>query len=365
MAAYIILYLFSVFLSFYSYLKENTSKIPFLIFFIILGIFAGSRFNIGGSDYMVYELMYENTDKDFSDVFSPDYFLLMATEKGYIVLMSVFNYLGADFNTFLLFLGITCSIGLYFIFTRYSNIYGVLLMIFFAKGFLYYFFTAQRQIIAMIICWLAIKFVVERKFLKFFLMVILASLFHTSAIMFLVIYFFCNIKIDNKKAIILLIISIALGALKIGTLIGMQISSFLPFGAEKLTDYLEEEGAAGANILNFIEIIPVLFVILMSRHRIESKIKYFNLFFNLYVFFVMITFAFYDFAFIARLKGYFVIGYIVILSSLLYIPNKKTISVGILLILAFYCFAVYTRELLVFDNGEGYLPYKSYFFKDF
>ena len=196
-------------------------------------------------------------------------------------------------------------------------------------------------------------------------MVVLASLFHTSAIMFLVIYFFCNIKIDNKKVIILLIISIALGALKIGTLIGIQVSNLLPFGSEKLTDYLEEEGAAGANILNFVEIVPILFVILMSRDRIESKIKYFNLFFNFYVFFVMITFAFYDFAFMARLKGYFVIGYIVILSSLLYIPNKKTVGIGILLTLAFYCFAVYARELLVFDNGEGYLPYKSYFYKDF
>ncbi|AZA48830.1 EpsG family protein [Chryseobacterium carnipullorum] len=364
MAAYIILYIFSIFLSFYTYFKENANKIPFFIFFIILGIFAGSRFNIGGSDYLVYELMYENTDKDFSDVFSPDYFLLLGTEKGYIILMSAFNYLGVDFNTFLLFLGICCSIGLYFVFTRYSNVYGVLLTIFFAKGFLYYFFTAQRQIIAMIICWLAIQFVIERKFFKFFLMVLLASFFHTSAILFIVVYFLYRVKISNKRTVVLLFISIGMGVLKIGSLIGMQISSFLPFGGEKLTGYLEEEGA-GANVLNFIEMVPILFVILMNRYRIENKIKYFNLFFNLYVIFMMITFAFYDFAFIARLKGYFIIGYIVILSSLLFIPNKKSVGIGILLILIFYCFAVYTRELLVFDNGEGYLPYKSYLFKDF
>ncbi|AZA63738.1 hypothetical protein EG345_02780 [Chryseobacterium carnipullorum] len=147
MAAYIILYIFSIFLSFYTYFKENANKIPFFIFFIILGIFAGSRFNIGGSDYLVYELMYENTDKDFSDVFSPDYFLLLGTEKGYIILMSAFNYLGVDFNTFLLFLGICCSIGLYFVFTRYSNVYGVLLTIFFAKGFLYYFLPHRDRLL--------------------------------------------------------------------------------------------------------------------------------------------------------------------------------------------------------------------------
>ncbi|AZA63739.1 EpsG family protein [Chryseobacterium carnipullorum] len=235
---------------------------------------------------------------------------------------------------------------------------------FLCKGVFILFFTAQRQIIAMIICWLAIQFVIERKFFKFFLMVLLASFFHTSAILFIVVYFLYRVKISNKRTVVLLFISIGMGVLKIGSLIGMQISSFLPFGGEKLTGYLEEEGA-GANVLNFIEMVPILFVILMNRYRIENKIKYFNLFFNLYVIFMMITFAFYDFAFIARLKGYFIIGYIVILSSLLFIPNKKSVGIGILLILIFYCFAVYTRELLVFDNGEGYLPYKSYLFKDF
>jgi transmembrane protein EpsG len=364
MLPYILLYSVSFILSLYNYLKENTNKVIFCILMLCVGIFAGSRLNIGGYDYDVYELMYENTSQNFSDLISTDYFLLKTTEKGYILIMSVFRYLNADFNTFFLVCGIACSLGLFFVFKKYSKFPYLILTIFFAKGYLYYFFTAQRQIIAMVICWLAIKFVIERKLIKFLILIIAASFFHTSAVIFILAYPLFTVKITNKRVVILLGISLLIGLLKVGSALGMIISNYLPFGADKLTGYLDGEGS-GVNVLNFIEIIPVLFILLNFRKKIEHQIKYFNIFFNLYLVYIMITFAFYDFAFIARLKGYFLIGYIIILSSLVYIPSKKNIGIGIISVLLMYCFASYIRELLVFDNGEGYLPYNSYLFNDF
>lgn len=364
MIPYIILYLSSTLLSFYNYLREKTNAVPFLLFILFVGAYAGSRLNLGGYDYDVYELMYNNTNSDFSDLFSPSYFLLQSTEKGYIFLMSLFRFLNTDFNTFFLFLGLFCGLGLFFVFKRSSKFPYLILTIFLAKGYLYYFFTAQRQIVAMVICWIALQSVIDRKLIKFLILVIIASFFHTSAIAFVVIYPIVNQKITNKGVIILLFASILIGVLKIGLILGIFISSYLPFGADKLTGYLEGE-TTGVNILNFIEIVPIFFIILKYRSKLETKVSNFNTFFNIYLIYVLITFAFYDFVFIARLKGYFLIGYIIILSSLCYIPQKKNIGIGIIFLLLMYCFAVYARELLTFDNGEGYLPYRSYLFNNF
>lgn len=365
MLPYILLYFVSFILSMANYLKEKIDgKVLFFLLMLFTGIFGGSRYGIGGYDYSVYELMYNNTSSNISEALSSGYFLLTTTEKGYIIIMSIFNFLGFGFNDFLLCMGILCSIGLYFVFIRNSKLPYVILTIFLAKGYLYFFFTAQRQVLAMVLCWLAISYIVKKKFLIFFLLVILASFFHTSAIMFTIMYPIANIKLDNKKTIFLLIASILIGVLKIGLVLSLFVSSYLPFGTDKLSNYLEG-GGLGINILNFIEMIPILFIILYFRKRIEGKVDNFNLFFNMYIVFVMITFAFYDFVFIARLKGYFILGYFVILSSLGYIPQKKKVGSGIIFLLLLYCLAVYSRELLTFDGGAGYMPYKSYLFKDF
>lgn len=364
MLPYLFLYFIAFVFSFYNYIKENANKIPFFLLMLLVGVFAGSRFKIGGYDYDVYELMYENTSSNLFEALSSKYFLLITTEKGYIILMSLFNALGFDFNEFLLSLGILCSIGLFFVFTRYSKLLYLVVAIFFAKGFLFYFFTAQRQIIAMTICWLAIKFVIKKKLLKFILLVALASFFHTSAITFIILYPISRLKFTNIKVIYLIIGSFLVGVLKIGSAFGIFISQYLPFSADKLNKYLST-GSLGVNILNFVEMVPILLIVLHFRKKIEVKIPHFNIFFNMYILFIMMTFAFYDFDFIARIKGYFVIGYIIILSSLVYIPLKKNVGIGIVFLLLLYCLAVFVRELLVFDNGDGYLPYNSFLLNSF
>jgi GDPmannose 4,6-dehydratase len=271
--------------------------------------------------------------------------------------------IGFDFNYFLLFLGVFSSICLFFIFKNNTNQVYLAVAVFMAKGFLYYFFTAQRQILAMCICWLALKYALEKKGIRFLLLILIASTLHSSAIIFVFVYFISNLRINNQWTINILIGSIFIGVFKIGVIIGLVVSSYLPFGSEKVIDYLENEGS-GINILNFFEMIPIMFFIIVTRTKMEASSRNFNLFFNLNLIFFVLTFAFYDFAIIARLKGYFVIGYILMIVSLVtQIKNKKTGYMLVVLILI-YCLVVYSRELLTFDNGEGYMPYSSFFFKD-
>lgn len=361
MLPYILTFFLMSLFSVRSYLTDRKNKAIFLVVTLFLGALAGSRVEtLGGYDTGVYKLMYDNL-KGYNDVSSPDYFLLQTTERGYIFLMAFLKSFGLNFNYFLLILGLSCGLALYYVFSRYIKYPIIVFAIFLSKGYLYYFFTAQRQIIAMCLCWLALNFVIKRKFIPFAAMILAAALVHSSAIVFLIVYFLYNLKVNNIQAIALIVTSVLFGLLGIGSLLGNLVSAFLPFGGEKLNSYLS--GAdGGINVLNFLELLPILFFVMTNREIIAKKTPHYQFFFNVYLIFLLITFAFYDFAFIARLKGYFIIGYIVVIASLVDITKKKQIGIGILMAILLYCFAVMVRELLVFDDGTGYLPYKSFLF---
>lgn len=361
MIPYLLLY-FSVSIgSIYNVFVKRSNEILFLILVIILGIFSGSRVTtLGGYDTDVYKMAYEEVPSNFFAALEANTFFLSSMEKGYILLNWAAKSIGMDFNEFLLCIGILTSLGLYSVFRKYSKYYFVVLLIFISKGYLYYFFTAQRQVIAMIICWYSIHFILNRKLWPFVISVILAAQFHTSSIIFIIAYFCTSLRFKNNWAIIIVVCSTIIGFSNVGMIVGEFFSNYLPGEqySEKLTNYLENS-AASINIFNFIEIIPIFFITLNFRNKIEERLPHFNFFFNFFLIFICLTFAFYNFQFIARLKGYFIIGYIFIITSFLYIAPRK-LKLGILITIILYCLAVFVRELVVFDDGEGYLPYEAF-----
>lgn len=364
MVPYLIIYFSISIASLYNVFIKRYNFTLFLILILIIGVFSGSRITaLGGYDTDVYSNVFSEVPSNFFDALTADSFYLISMERGYIIINWLAKSLGLNFNQFLLSLGIISAIGLYTIFKRYSQYYFVVLLIFLAKGYLYYFFTAQRQVLAMIICWYSIRFIIDRKIWLFLLCIFIASQFHTSSLVFFLAYF-CNLlRLSNKWALTAVLVSLAIGLSNVGLLLGQSFSSYLPGEqfSEKLNNYFENN-ASGVNILNFIELIPVFIIILYFRKKIELSFPNFNFFFNIFIIFLCLTFAFYNFQFIARLKGYFVIGYILMISSLLYVIPTR-IKFGVLMIIIFYCLAVFVRELLVFDDGEGYLPYSSYLFE--
>lgn len=365
MIPYIILYFSTALLAIVqTFIKPKNIKFIFIFLVLMVGIFSGSRVvELGGYDTSVYKQGFDEIPVTLSDTLSATSFFLNGMEKGYVVVNWIGKSIGLTFNEFLLCLGMMTATTLGIVFKRYSKYYFVVLLIFLAKGYLYYFFTAQRQIIAMAICWLSIHYIYKKKLLYFFICILIAVQFHTSAIIFFIVYFFNRIRISNKWAIAVIGFSLIVGLANIGLLLGQHFSAYLPGEqfSEKLNNYVENS-QSGINILNFIELVPMFLITIFYRDKIEKKYPYFNFFFNVFLFFLCLTFAFYNFQFIARLKGYFIIGYIITICSLLYIaPNK--IKFGIMLIIILYCLAVFVRELLVFDNGEGYLPYQSFLFQ--
>ncbi len=73
-----------------------------------------------------------------------------------------------------------------------------------------YFFALNgiRQGIAVAIFLYSIKHIKERKLLKYMLVILLATSFHTIALIFIPLYFICNIKIPPKTGVIVIAVSV-------------------------------------------------------------------------------------------------------------------------------------------------------------
>ncbi len=86
------------------------------------------------------------------------------------------------------------------------------LSIFLLVGTTYYFvfLNTMRQMLAVAIFVYAIKFIKERKLLKYLIYMFVASTIHTSALILIPIYFLYGIKIKPMKAMIILLIAIAI-----------------------------------------------------------------------------------------------------------------------------------------------------------
>lgn len=84
------------------------------------------------------------------------------------------------------------------------------LIMFICLGLLLFFMQGMRQSIAMCILLWAIERIKKRNFILFTLLVVLAFLFHKTAIVFFICYFFYKIKVDQINIFLSVVISVAL-----------------------------------------------------------------------------------------------------------------------------------------------------------
>lgn len=363
MFIYLFLY-FIVFIlalrDYYKISKINRLNHLFVLFiFISLGVIAGSRLELGGRDYEQYKNLFYNLPNNISSLINKEAVVsVYRMEMGYLIYNVIIKIVSNNFNTLLLITGVITSMLLYKVFKTHSKYILFSLLLFISKFYLYYFFTAQRQIIAMLICWVGLYFVEKRKLVPFVVIVLLAFTFHGSAIVFFIAYFLYNVKLSTRQIVLILILSALIGVGGIGRVIANLVVDYLPFGSEKLGTYLESETKA-TNILNYIEILPLLYIIVKNRLLLEVKFKNFNFFLNFFVVFAFFLLAFYEFNFISRVSSYFLLGYVFLVPLLLELKNKAK-SLEIILFFSLYYLAVYIRYILTFSGGEGVYPYNSF-----
>ena len=208
MIIYIILFLIPVIFFFYYKDNKQASYKPFLFFFVFLALFVGLSDMLGGYDRYIYGDLFDNLADQLKigiPITSSSIYQAYNTEFGYIGLNWAIAHITNNRYIFIFLYTICMYAIILYSFRKYAKNYSLASILFLALVF-YFSFTYLRQMFAAAIIGLSIRYIIERKFLKYCAIIFAAFSFHNSAIIFFPMYFIANKK--YSKAHILLLMSV-------------------------------------------------------------------------------------------------------------------------------------------------------------
>jgi len=119
-------------------------------------------------------------------------------EMGYCLLNKLISIFSTDPYYFILIMTILTLVPFHLFIKRYSLKPWISYLVYFTFGFFNFSFYIYRQGIAFSILIFSLRYVENRKLLKFVLCIIAAFFFHRTAIAFIIIYFIKDINITKK-----------------------------------------------------------------------------------------------------------------------------------------------------------------------
>jgi hypothetical protein len=320
----------------------------------LLALFVGFGDMLGGYDRYIYGQLFDEVAESrfFSGkVLTASIFEQYPKELGYDWFNVLVSFVTANRYIFILITTLVIYSLLFVSIRKYTenNVFALILFM----GLMFFFtFTYLRQIMGVGIAWLSIKYVYERKLWKFLGIMILATLFHNSAIILVPFYFIPVRKFKLNLIVLVMVICLVVG------LTPLPASLFETYG-----DVLSMEQRAamlasdtgGFRIEYLLEALFFLSFILYNYRRIPDKPINIVLL-NMSIFFCGILLFFIKSLNGGRLGWYYVIG---VISTLTYISTyiRKFTQTGLFLIIV--SLLLYIR--ILFAWGISLYPYKTFF----
>jgi hypothetical protein len=162
--------------------KKNVNQI-FAIGIIFLLIISAIRYGIG--DYFTYFHVYNLLPSTFNSL-SSKYFY--GFEPGYSLLCILCKLIGLNFSGFIIIHSILLFVFHTFFIKKYSKSILFSLFLLFSGYYLMYILGVLRQGIAMVFFLFAyLKYLSDKNYIKYIIFILLATLFHGTALFFLII----------------------------------------------------------------------------------------------------------------------------------------------------------------------------------
>ena len=342
-------------------LRTNPTTIQhksMLVFVYALFVFqVGLRWQTG-TDWETYLLHFEEIN-NFSDV----YYTITGFEQGYSFFVLIVKYLWSSYTAFLVIHALLYYVLVFSAFKKLSPYIFISLLVFYATSM--GVMGSNRQLIALGICLFAMRYVVNKNALKFFLLVGFAFLFHSTAVLFIV-YYFLNRDIKQSLIFKILIVSFIIGKTSLPILafsfVGDNIGGM---GAAKVLYYTERYQEDSAlyrlGIMGLIKRLLFIGLFIYNYKFLTAKLSYYRLIFNGYFVGLVIYFLFSSSILVLVNRGslYFATMEALLISSQFLMIKNKHYKVNLLILL----FVV--TIFLFFQSIAGYadlfVPYKGIF----
>jgi len=344
MKIYFFVYLFSIFnLVQYYFFKKPISSFLKYFFLIFLIIFIGTRYNIGGDWDNYFNFFYSFESRKF-ELFTLD------------LLFYLLNYIVYNLGLSIYFLNtLTGLICIYCIVKYVNQLHNPNLALIISIPYIIFVVVMgyNRQGIALCILIYSLTFLKESKNLKFFILVLIASLFHFTAIIYIILLF---LSLKRK------ILSILLGLILFFLFIFYYNSDFVE---GKLYFYVSDGNyfaSTGVYYRAFINSIPsLIYLIFYKNFKINNLEK------KLYLFFAIISivgliFSSFATTLVDRFLIYFYPIQLFVFSNYNYYIVKRDYLLVSSVIFIIYFLVLYVYLVHGLYSSE-WIPYKSILIK--
>lgn len=363
---FLIFYLLLAFFGFFQIFAANQKyKAVFYSLSILLFLIAGIRYETG-ADYNSYKAIFYSIKQEGG------YFAKFLIERGYFILNYFFRDVEYGFEIVLLivaYLGVILKANIFF---KYGVFPFLSLLLYYQSLYLTGEFAQIRQSVATSFTMIALPYAIERRFVKFVLITLLAFYFHVSAGIFFITYFIVNMDLKGiKKQVFMLLFLMVFILSHVSSLTEYLLEKldFFLFGEyinQKFHLYLNNKQYGNSVVFTPSEIIRImvsLFVLSRDFRKYEFiNERYYKAISNLYLFG---TFLFYllksNEIFAARLTAYFKIYDCLLIPLLLFVMTRenKSFLIRALGILLFFAYSFFIFIKMTFDDKN--LIYKTIF----
>lgn len=262
----------------------------------------------------------------------------MDVESGYLIISWILSRVFKDPQFVFVFYGLLVSVSVCRFVYKNSEHVMMSLTMFNCLGLWGFMVQGIRQGIAMCICLFAVEYCKKKKFVPFLLVVLLATLFHASAIVFVAVYFFSSLHMNIRDYFIT-------GALVV---VGMLLMDYLwQYVNYFINDSYEigiTEDSSGGIVSTIIYILILALAMLFHKNEYDTDGNDMSVFFYMtligFIAFVMR----YSYNTIAqRVSYYFLFGQMAVLPTIThrYLVEKQRGIINLAIILLCYGIALY------------------------
>lgn len=305
--------------------KKSLNRSAFWVPFFALVLFASIRSYLVGTDTGSYT-------SDFRNSLDSNYYIFREDlEYGYqlleyFILKFTHNYFWLFFISSLIVVGSHL-----YIFKKKSKDYLLSIYIFITFGFYLFYFNGLRQGLAMAIVALATPYLIDKKSLKYILIIIVASFFHKTALIMILFYFFIHLRIKFElKAIFIFLGSFLISGAAI---------QYLGSINEKYSSYTEVSELKGGYLTLFFYFLISLFIyICYKKYNIRDNNYYVLMQLHIYgvLFLIPVSMLGANPSGPQRLLFYFVWGLTILIPIILNRINNRIIYFTFMLLAFFY-----------------------------
>ncbi len=176
------------------------------------------------------------------------------------------TFISSDYHVYLFIIALISGYATVSTLYRFSEDFFVSILLFMLAGTFTYMINGIRQYMAVSMVFMGIRFILDRKMIRYFLLVLVMSTFHTSALIMIPMYFFTTGPAWNRKTVFALVccILVIFFTSEFTDLLGSALEETKYSG---ITDKFEEDDGASPLRAVIAAVPPVIAFVNRSKVR--------------------------------------------------------------------------------------------------